>query len=276
MKKRKGKHEKEASESSENDDSSSESVNEEFLNVDFEFFNVRHTDVSTLRNLLKQLIGPESESFDISGLLELILSQNLVGSVVKVDGIQSDPFAFLTVLNLNYHREKPCIKQILSYIMSMMSSNKDFCEALNGLLEKSDLHTGLILSERIVNMPTQIVPSMYELLFEEIDWALEDKEPYNFGHYIILSRSYREQVKRGFLKKKQKKDMKTVYFHPEDELFKKKSLYSMTYKYTKSDEGSNFRQAFQNPGIQLQGEIIVISKNKLKEAIADLKSILTE
>lgn len=174
MKKRKGKHEKEASESSENDDSSSESVNEEFLNVDFEFFNVRHTDVSTLRNLLKQLIGPESESFDISGLLELILSQNLVGSVVKVDGIQSDPFAFLTVLNLNYHREKPCIKQILSYIMSMMSSNKDFCEALNGLLEKSDLHTGLILSERIVNMPTQIVPSMYELLFEEIDWALED------------------------------------------------------------------------------------------------------
>ncbi|KAG5519401.1 hypothetical protein PMAC_002028 [Pneumocystis sp. 'macacae'] len=174
MKKRKGEYKKGILESPENDNSSLELADEELLNVDFEFFNLRSTDASTLRNLLRQLFGPEFEYFDISGLLDLILSQNLVGSVVKVDGIQSDPFAFLTVLNLNYHKEKTCIKQILSYIVSIIGSNNEFSEAFNTLLEKSDSDMGLILSERIINMPTQIVPSMYELLFEEIDWALED------------------------------------------------------------------------------------------------------
>ncbi|KAG4305356.1 hypothetical protein PORY_001526 [Pneumocystis oryctolagi] len=281
MKKRREKRKRNTSESSENDGSDAKIEDDSLLDVDFEFFNPRPTDSCTLRNFLRQLIGPDSDCFDISEMSELILSQNLVGSMVKVDGIESDPFAFLTVLNLNYHREKTCIKQVLSYIMSKTSSNKEFNKTLDSLLKKSDSDVGLILSERFVNMPTQIVSPMYELLFEEIEWALEDKEPYNFSHYIILSRSYQEKpLKReGFLKKRRKvskNNMETIYFHPEDELFKKKSLYSVTYKYTKPDRDCDFRRVFQSVGIQTQGEIIIILKDKLKEAIADLKLMFVE
>jgi len=35
-------------------------------------------------------------------------------------------------------------------------------------------HIGLVLSERLVNMPGQIMPPMYNMLTEELEWALED------------------------------------------------------------------------------------------------------
>lgn len=279
MKKRSKKYDKTCSNFSENDSSCSDLDENSFLNVDFEFFSPRLTDVYTLRNLLRQLMGPDSNYLDLFSLSDLISRQIHVGSTVKVDGIEGDPFAFLTVINLNYHQEKLFIKQILSYIMSKISLNKEFYEMFNMLMKASDSNLGLILSERLVNMPTQIIPPMYEMLFEEIEWALEDKEPYNFSHYIILSRSCQQQKsKRGHLKKKRKDicDALTLYFHPEDEIFKKKSLYNITYKYGKSDKDSDSMRSFQNPGMRVQGELMMISKDKLKEAIDDLKSMFTE
>ena len=46
----------------------------------------------------------DAQLFDLSALTDLILSQPLLGSTVKVEGNESDPFAFLTVLNLHEHR----------------------------------------------------------------------------------------------------------------------------------------------------------------------------
>ena len=40
--------------------------------------------------------------------------------------------------------------------------------------EAKKQHVGLVLSERMVNMPTQIVPPMYRMLQEELQWAVED------------------------------------------------------------------------------------------------------
>jgi protein BCP1 len=36
------------------------------------------------------------------------LSQPLLGSTVKVDGNETDPYAFLTVLNLETHKVNTC------------------------------------------------------------------------------------------------------------------------------------------------------------------------
>jgi len=36
-------------------------------------------------------------------LTELILSQPTVGTTIKTDGIESDPYALLTVLNMHLH-----------------------------------------------------------------------------------------------------------------------------------------------------------------------------
>lgn len=61
-------------------------------------------DFHGLKVLLRQLFDSDSQLFDLSALSDLILSQPLLGSTVKVDGNETDPYAFLTVLNLHQHK----------------------------------------------------------------------------------------------------------------------------------------------------------------------------
>nr|CAG8582891.1 5051_t:CDS:2 [Entrophospora candida] len=62
------------------------------------------SDFHSIKTLLKQLFSSDSELFELSELTELIVNQPSVGTTVKVDGSDSDPFAFLTVLNINEHK----------------------------------------------------------------------------------------------------------------------------------------------------------------------------
>jgi protein BCP1 len=103
-KKRKSQDPAHASNGQGNDGSSSE---EDFdtVNVDFEFFDPQPaTDFHGMKNLTRQLLDLDATLFDLSALTDLILSQPTLGSTVKVDGNESDPYAFLTVLNLKEHK----------------------------------------------------------------------------------------------------------------------------------------------------------------------------
>jgi hypothetical protein len=77
----------------------------DMLDVEFEWFDPQpEVDFHGLKNLCRQLFDIDAQLFDLSALVDLILSQPLLGSTVKVDGNESDPYAFLTVLNMHEHR----------------------------------------------------------------------------------------------------------------------------------------------------------------------------
>jgi hypothetical protein len=77
----------------------------DMVNVDFEWFDPQPAvDFHGLKTLLRQLLDVDSQLFDLSALTDLILSQPTLGSTVKVDGNETDPYAFLTVLNLESHK----------------------------------------------------------------------------------------------------------------------------------------------------------------------------
>lgn len=77
----------------------------DLLNVDFEWFDPNpNVDFHGLKTLLRQLLDVDAQLFNLSELADLILSQPLLGSTVKCDGTESDPFSFLTVLNLETHK----------------------------------------------------------------------------------------------------------------------------------------------------------------------------
>lgn len=77
------------------------------LDVDFEWFDPQpEHDFHGLKTLLRQLFDADGHMFELGALADLILAQPLLGSTVKVDGNESDPYAFLTVLNLHEHRVK--------------------------------------------------------------------------------------------------------------------------------------------------------------------------
>jgi len=76
------------------------------VNVDFDFFDPTATDFIAIKRMLAQLFQSDAELLHIHELAELVLSQPLLGTTVKTDGIESDPYAFLTVLNLQEHKAK--------------------------------------------------------------------------------------------------------------------------------------------------------------------------
>lgn len=76
----------------------------DIVNVDFEWFDPQPIDFHGLKILLRQLFDSDAQIFDMSALSDMILAQPLLGSTVKVDGNESDPYAFLTVLNLQEHK----------------------------------------------------------------------------------------------------------------------------------------------------------------------------
>ena len=75
------------------------------LDVDFEWFDPQpDVDFHGLKTLLRQLLDVDAHLLDMSALADLILAQPLLGSTVKVDGNETDPYAFLSVINLHEHR----------------------------------------------------------------------------------------------------------------------------------------------------------------------------
>lgn len=75
------------------------------LDVDFEWFDPQpEFDFHGIKTLLQQLFDTDAQLFELSALTDLILSQPTLGSTVKVDGNETDAYAFLSVLNLQEHK----------------------------------------------------------------------------------------------------------------------------------------------------------------------------
>lgn len=135
-------------------------------------------------------------------------------------------------------------------------------------------------------MPHEIVPPLYNMLLEEIKSALEQKEPYEFTHYLILSKTYNEvastlpsadeppsKKKKGV---KGAEELETFYFHPEDEVLHKHALAWGSFDYeTPADEGaSDSKRAFQELGVKPTAHLILIEGDKFAGAVETLTSYL--
>ncbi|KAK1139718.1 Mss4p nuclear export [Aspergillus melleus] len=256
----------------------------DMVNVEFEWFDPQPAvDFHGLKNLLRQLFDNDAQIFDMSALSDLILSQPLLGSTVKVDGNESDPYAFLSVLNLQEHKDTPVIKDLTTYLHRKASTNPSLAPLATLLSQTPPPPIGLILTERLINMPSEVVPPMYTMLQEEIAWALEEKEPYNFSHYLIVSKTYEEveskldmEDSRPQKKKKKAGEAERFFFHPEDEVLERHALCSGSIDYThKHDDGhSDSKRAFQELGIRTKGSLMLIEGGKLEGAVKDMVDYL--
>ncbi|EXJ68739.1 uncharacterized protein A1O5_08533 [Cladophialophora psammophila CBS 110553] len=255
------------------------------LDVDFEWFDPQpEYDFHGIKTLLQQLLDVDAQLFDLSALTDLILSQPTLGSTVKVDGNETDAYAFLSVLNLQEHREKPFMNKILQYLLSKAKSKPTLAPLAELLSQATVPPIGLILTERLINVPAEVVPPMYTMLLEEMEWAIQDGEPYNFSHYLVLSKTYTEVASKLDAEddppKKKKKaassSFETMYFHPEDEVLHRHAICHSGFDYSiKQDEGhSDSKRAFQELGIKPQGHAILIAGDKFKDAVQNVAEYL--
>lgn len=208
-----------------------------------------------------------------------------MGSTVKVDGNETDAYAFLSVINLQQHASNPAVSKVTDYLRAKAASTPTLAP-LAALLAQSPLASiGLILTERLINVPSEVVPPMYSMLLEEIEWAIAEAEPYAFTHYVILSKTYSEVASKLDAEddrpKKKSKAAKSgkdnlFYFHPEDEVFERSALCAGSFTYsTKVDDGrSDSKRAFQEMGIKPQGHIVLVEAGKFRGAVEEVQAYL--
>lgn len=248
------------------------------IQVDFDFFDPNpEVDFVALKRLIIQLFQADADLLKPHELSELILSQPLVGTTVKTDGRESDPYAFLTVLNMHVHKDNPSIKAIAEYILSKSAADPSLHDTLQTILD-SPSHLGFIFSERLVNMPVDVTPHMYRMLADEIQWACDDGEPYHFGHLLVLSRTYTlpdEEVETASTSPQQQKRRKGAStrsgagrvfpFHHEDTFLQELASHSLDYPL--SNTLPREKESF---GLEQGGRLMLFEAEKLPKLVSNL------
>lgn len=247
----------------------------DIVNVDFELFNYdSQIDFHGVKTLLRQLFDTDAQLFDLSGLSDLIVEQNTIGSTCKVDDKANDAYAFLTVLNLHEHRAKPPVAQLIEYLGKQARASDSLAGVVPDLVA-SGKQVGLVLAERLLNMPAEVIPPMWSCMIDEIEAAVEDKEPYEFSHYLVVSRAYQEvasSLDQGERRqKKAREEAGLQFFHPEDEQMRKHALASGTYAFIKEGEsGPDSKRAFSEMGVKPCGFMMLIEADKFQPAVQSI------
>ncbi|KAJ3253606.1 Mss4p nuclear export [Boothiomyces macroporosus] len=225
--KKKLKEESEESESDYSVDSEGEEEEEdkeEIINVDFDFLDYSEIDFHGLKTLIKQIFSTDFTRD--SELSDFLISQN-IGSVVKVDeGL--DPYAFITVLDLNSKEE--FITEILQFLKKKDDRIKE-----DGAC--------LLLSCRLINMPPQLAPPLYKQLLNDI------KKKYKTVYYI--SQVY-----------KMVNDKEVFFYQAEDELLQELVDFYVDYQLP-NPQSSDSRRVFNDDGVETWRRIFSFKFDKI-------------
>lgn len=258
----------------------------EIVNVDFDFFDLSDIDFHAVKNLLRQLFDSDNIAFELSPLADQIVSSSAgPGIAVKTDGKESDPYAFVSVVDSSLTQSVPYLQPFAKYFIDKSSDSPH----LNRMLRKMFMSNptdklGLLFSERLINMPIEVIPPMFKLLCDEL--------PATYTHFLLMSKVFTEQQpqietpasssvslhnsgSRPSKKPKPEFDESQIYyFHPEDELLHKYASYHTYFNYTNPAQTSDSKRAFQDYGIFPKGHLMLFTREKLLEAVQDMLNSL--
>lgn len=177
-------------------------ANESDVEVDIEFFDPIDADITPLSAFLKGFTS-DCGVINCRELATAVCRQTRVGTVVRV-GTDDSPIGFISCLNA---RDQCKLFDPLRRLLSAKSGESKIDEILNccfdGEARFESHRMGIILCERVMNLPPQIVPKMYEALICELTWALEDeptqmlRDSYRFGWYLYVLEVFIEKDQVG-------------------------------------------------------------------------------
>ncbi|KAG1361978.1 protein BCCIP [Cocos nucifera] len=260
----------------------------EMVQADFEFFDPKPGDFNGVKLLLQNYL--DNKPWDLSGFVDLILEQTTVGTIVKSagqdeeeegddDGGDDDEglFAVISALNLGRYAGHRCIKELKQFLLEVCSDESTKTK-LKLLLEQQASDVGLLVSQRFVNCPYQLVPPLHDALFDEVSWATEDeptqelRDSFHLKYYILLTRILENKnVNQRKAKQRQDCEEPVIYIKAEDEIFRELSLLSFTFRLHDeqliSHELKNYRE---------MGLVMVVKADDISKFREKLKSSLAE
>jgi len=266
------------------------------VQADFAFFDPKPSDFHGARLLLKTYL--DSKPWDLTGFIDLILAQTTVGTIVKLadddeeeeegEGTAGDKtgaganddddlFGLISVLNLGRYAEHRCIKDLKEYLLAVCS-DKDTKKQLKSLLEEKASSVGLMVCRRFVNFPYELVPKLYDALFDEVSWATEDeptqelRDSFRFKHYLLIVRMLERKIPAKHKAKNSKDDDEPIIYPKlEDEIFNELSSWSFTFPIRSEQSPQQETKNYKEMGLVMavKAEAIPKFRKKLEALVSE-------
>eukprot|EP00884_Botryococcus_braunii_P006082 jgi/Botrbrau1/15475/Bobra.43_2s0095.2 len=170
-------------------------ANDEVVQTDFNFETPKEQQFHGLRSLLQNYL--DGHEFDVSGLVDMILKQTEVGTVITGQE-WSYCYAVLSMLNTSRHQASAALVEIRKFLQKHSPN-----DSIKSKLEKAwkGQHTGLVVSERVFNCPAQVAPPLMQLLQEELEAAASDssipkadRRTFKIQEFLMLSRVFQDKT----------------------------------------------------------------------------------
>ncbi|KAG7159327.1 protein BCCIP homolog [Homarus americanus] len=256
------------------------------VQVDFEGFQASDGDFHGIKRLLQQNF--RGLEVDISGIADTVISQNYVGSVIKqVSGDDEEEdddeempmdseedveqvFGVTTIINLTSRKDEKCIAGLRTALVEKCSSHASDStnQLLRDLLGNESKHVGLLVSERLINLPAQFSLPVFESLRKEIDEAKAKDMPYDFTYLLMICKVYKTE------KRKKKKTIEAeMWSNPEEEVIAEESIASFEYC-VKGDTGMSGDWDEDDAQYTPYRRVLLLNASRMPEIIAKVKQAI--
>ncbi|PKA58801.1 Protein BCCIP-like [Apostasia shenzhenica] len=260
---------------------------ETIVQADFGFFDPKPGDFHGVKLLLQNYL--DDKPWDLGGFVDLILQQTTVGTVVKLDGRdegdeehgegddEEDLYAIISALNFGRYFDHRCIGEFRQFLLGVCT-DENTKRKLRVLLEEQASNVGLLVSQRFVNCPHQLVPHLYDALFDEISWAIEDeptqelRDSFRFKFYLLISTIYEKKCANQQKAKSQyDSDEPIIYIKAEDEVLHEMSSFSFTFPIHDSKFVPHELKNYRTMGL-----VMIVNADFIPEFREKLKLLLSD
>jgi len=202
--------------------------------------------------------------------------------MIKVD---EDTFGFISVINLHKYSKLQCIQQIKKFILDNCNEEEQK-EKLIHLFEDTGQPFGLIICERVINLPPQLSYYINLALFDEIKWAHEDEptpeecKSFMFKNYVVITKVFqdseennknkksavRSNPKTLVIPKPKKQKTSNIFYHYklEDEFYKSECDFNYTFPLVEITRCDSSVKDF--------GMVIIMESSKSDSILKQLKA----
>ena len=226
----------------ENDFNLENQIEGENENVEFDFSNILEKDYHSIKTLLQPMF--QFENINVGELADFLISQHEdVGTTIRSDEQVFAVFSYVAFSsNLQKKKHLKFFDEFYNYLKlkanNMDENNKT---KIINIIENQKNNIGLIISERVINLPEETVPPALGLATKEINECreVEDKEydkRFDFDYLILISKYVKILENDSNKGKKMKMDEKfdeykgEAYYKFEAPLFLKKAVATIDYK----------------------------------------------
>ena len=215
-------------------------IDEEIENVEFNFSNILESDYHSIKSLLQPNF--QFEKINVGDLADYLISQHEdVGTTIRAGDMIFGVFSYVPLShNIQKKQHSPFFDDFSTFLkLKINNADEKNKHKIMDIFQKN-FNLGLVISERVVNLPEETVPPALGLATKEINECREVEENnydkrFDFDYLIIISKFVKitEEHRKDNKKKKKDENFKEsneAYYKFEMPLLFEKAEASIEYK----------------------------------------------